>query len=52
VQLNKKSSAGVFFLMLAYNLEDLTLENNKAGYIALELILDSRASKYYTYSRD
>jgi hypothetical protein len=37
---------------LAYNSGDLSLEDNKEGHMTLELILDSRASEYYTYNRD
>jgi hypothetical protein len=50
-KLKNKSTKGVM-TALAYNLKDSTLENNKAGYIAPELILDSRASKHYTYNKN
>jgi hypothetical protein len=50
-KLKNESTKGVM-TALAYNLEDSTLENNKAGHIAPELILDLGASEHYTYNRD
>jgi len=49
---SKNESTKGVITSLAYNLEDLTLENNKAGYIAPELILNSGASKHYTYNKN
>ena len=50
-KLKNESTQGVI-TTLAYNLKDSTLENNKTSHIAPELILDSGASKHYTYNRD
>jgi len=50
-KLKNESTKGVI-TTLAYNLKDSTLENNKTSHIAPELILDSGASKHYTYNRD
>jgi len=49
---SKNESTKGVMTALAYNLEGSTLENNKAGHIAPELILDSGASEHYTYNRD
>jgi hypothetical protein len=47
---SKNESTKGVMTTLAYNLEDSNLE--KAGHIALELVLESGASEHYTYNKD